>query len=454
MILVISAVLSAGCASPFDAENAMRDRLRRRSPTETTRGPSAEPPQSPASDNEKRDFELPEEPTLEDYRRYALEHSDALREAFHEWKAAIERVPQARSLPDPKVSYSYFVRESMKQQSVGVMQTLLDRGKLKARGAAALERARAAEQRVRAQKLETLAEVEKAYADYAFLHEALAVLEQQRQIAVSLKEAARAQVEAGEAPVADLINAEIRVAEIEDKIESRKARRPALQGRLNAAIGRAPEKSLPWPRPLQVAKLDEKLKSLRKALARANPEIAALGHESASRRHALREARRNRIPDLTLGVQFMEMVPANRQNQVAITGSINLPIYGERLEAERAEALAELGAAMRRRRQRKRALGAELEAAWFAFKDTRRSFKLYDERLVPKARKAMEASEGAYRADELSFRDLAKAQAELERLELERRRHRARLLKKKAEIKRLTGRTGGARPRDREPAKP
>ncbi|MEE9371057.1 MAG: hypothetical protein V3W45_06260, partial [Sedimentisphaerales bacterium] len=48
---------------------------------------------------------------LQDYLRYAALHNAGLKAAFERWKAAIEQIPQAESLPDPKFTYGYFINE-------------------------------------------------------------------------------------------------------------------------------------------------------------------------------------------------------------------------------------------------------------------------------------------------------------------------------------------------------
>jgi outer membrane protein TolC len=47
--------------------------------------------------------ELPADAGLDDLIRYAMQHSPELAVAYHRWRAAAERAPQARSLPDPEL---------------------------------------------------------------------------------------------------------------------------------------------------------------------------------------------------------------------------------------------------------------------------------------------------------------------------------------------------------------
>ncbi|MEJ2703464.1 MAG: hypothetical protein P8Z79_13575, partial [Sedimentisphaerales bacterium] len=52
---------------------------------------------------------LGENPTLSDYLRVAALNNAGLKAAFEQWKMAVEQVPQAESLPDPRFTYGYFI---------------------------------------------------------------------------------------------------------------------------------------------------------------------------------------------------------------------------------------------------------------------------------------------------------------------------------------------------------
>lgn len=54
---------------------------------------------------------LDAEASVQDYLQYAALNNAGLEAAFNRWKAALERIPQAKSLPDPRFNYTYFVEE-------------------------------------------------------------------------------------------------------------------------------------------------------------------------------------------------------------------------------------------------------------------------------------------------------------------------------------------------------
>ena len=49
--------------------------------------------------------------SLDEYRLYAVGNNPKLKALYHQWRAQMERAPQVRALPEPRVSYSEFLRE-------------------------------------------------------------------------------------------------------------------------------------------------------------------------------------------------------------------------------------------------------------------------------------------------------------------------------------------------------
>ena len=54
---------------------------------------------------------LTENSTISDYLEYAALNNPGLEAAFNRWKAALQKVPQARALDDPTFKYAYFIKE-------------------------------------------------------------------------------------------------------------------------------------------------------------------------------------------------------------------------------------------------------------------------------------------------------------------------------------------------------
>ncbi|MEX0885548.1 MAG: TolC family protein [Phycisphaeraceae bacterium] len=446
---VVTAAAALGCAGPLDGERDAFDRP----PRHIARPAYAsEAERRGDTSRERAAAPLPAEPTLLDYLRYAAAHNPGLEAAFHDWQAALHRVPQARALADPELSYRYVIHAMNERQAVGLSQMLPWYGRLRAGGDAATARARAAEARFDVELRRLRYEVKTAWAEYAYLARALAVMRESLAIAEQLEAAARSRFEAGGGAWADVVQAQLAAQQLADEIETLAATREPTVAQLNAALGRRADLPLPWPGrapSMREFALDEA--TLLARLAEANPELAALAHDTVGERHELRVARLNRVPELMLGVEYMQMPDA--QDAVGLMASINLPVWGGRTSAERAEALARFGAASLRRSDRLYELQADARLAWSRHRDARRRVERYDETLIPMAHEALAASETAYAQGAVAFEAISRAQAALQELRLTRERLAVDAFDAAARIEQLiggavteaAGRAGGVR---------
>lgn len=89
---------------------------------------------------------FPEDATFDDYLRHAVRHNPGLEAAFYRWRAALERVPQVKTLPDPRVSFGIMIDQvggsaEYMGERYSISQMFPWFGKLKLSGNVALEEA-------------------------------------------------------------------------------------------------------------------------------------------------------------------------------------------------------------------------------------------------------------------------------------------------------------------------
>ena len=121
-------------------------------------------------------------------------------------------------------------------------------------------------------------------------------------------------------------------------------------------------------------------------------------------------------------------------------GSINLPIWWDKLAAGVREGRYRQWAAALARRQRANELAAELKLVLYRFRDAERKVSLYRNTLTPKAVEAVRTSASAFRAGTASFTDLIDAQRVLLAFELAAERGSADRAQRLAELEMLIGR--------------
>jgi outer membrane protein, heavy metal efflux system len=440
----------AGCATSADwqARNAWQEIERTGQPGSLT--PAESPDEIPGND-------------LPAYLHYALQHSPALAASFNQWKAALEQIPQARALPDPELSFGYFVsqiesRADPRGETYMLSQMFPSFGKLRLQGDATLESALAAQQRFEAGRLELFERVAAAYYEYYYVHRSASVMEANLELANHLSEIARARFRTDAGAHQDVIRAQVELGRADDRLRSVRDLDGSVRANLNAALGRRAQAPLPPPPATEDLAFEPGILSAPDHvwLARAreaNPELMALEHEAASRENLIRLARRNYFPDLRLGVEYARNIEARMARMDGggkdmLTGiiSVNIPIWPEKYGAAVREARAMRDAAAMELENRRLQVEASLKQALYNFRDAERRIDLYANTLLPIARQSLQVTETTYRAANArgTFQDLIEAQRVLLEFELAHERALADRWQRLAEIERLTG--GQVRP--------
>lgn len=406
------------------------------------------------SDSDKEDVALPElgeTSTLDDYILYALLNNAGLRAAFARWKAALEKVAPARTLPDPRFSYANYIEEvetrvGAQEHKFGLAQTFPWFGKLDLRGEMALQAAHAEHQRYEAVKLNLIYRVKKIYYEYCYLGEAIEIGKNNVILLTHLEGVARAKYRGGAGRQSAVIKAQVELGKLEDRLISlQDSMRPVI-AKLNIALNRPAHFSLPEPRPLSLKKLKLSDAELISLLRVENPNLKVFDFMAAREDLAVELARKDYYPDVTLGVDYIDtesrsdMDPEdNGKDPVIAKVSVNVPIWHQKYESAKNEARARHRSVIKERREKENALIADLEMALYKVRDADRKISLYRDSLLPKAEQNIRLTQQAFTADKAGFLDLIDSQRILLGFQLEHKRATADSAQRLAEIEMLTG---------------
>jgi len=406
---------------------------------------------------------LNEQSKLPDYLTYAALNNPGLEAAFNRWKAALERVPQVKSLPDPRFKYRYFIeqvetRVGAQKQAFGIAQMFPWFGKLELRGDAATDAAHTTRQRYEATKLKLFFQVKDAYYEYYYLWRAITIVEENIQLVKNFESVARTRYRAAVGRHPDVIRAQVELGKLEDRLKTLQDLRGPIIANLNAALNRPAEASLPWPKHIEEESVSFTDQQLLEWMANSNPELRALEFEIAKSRTKIDLAKKDYYPDITFGVDFIDtddaigaMSPSDSGNDPIIAMfSINLPIWREKLDAGLREARYQHRAAVRGKTQKLNTLNAQLKLVLYWFRDGDRKIDLYRDTLLPKAVESVKANEASFRAGGSTFLDLIDAQRVMLAFELAHERALSNRAQKLAELEMLVGkeipRTGNFKP--------
>ncbi len=247
----------------------------------------------------------PELVTLVQCLRYAALHNAGLEAAFNQWQAALEQVPQARSLPDPRFSYRHFIeqvetRVGPQRQAVGLSQMFPWFGKRSLRGDVAQAAANAAKARYDAKKLQLFRTVKRHYYEYYYLMRAIEVVDENRKLVEYLEQVARTRFKTATADHPDVIRAQIELGKLADRLVSLTDQTTPLAAHLNAVLARRWDAPLPPPQTIDVPQIEGDDAQLAQWLRQANPQLIALQQEVAQQRLAIQLARKDYYPNVTV----------------------------------------------------------------------------------------------------------------------------------------------------------
>jgi outer membrane protein TolC len=389
--------------------------------------------------------------TLQYYLRYASLNNAELKAKFESWKASVEQIPQAKSLPDPKFTYSYFLEEvetrvGPQRQKFEIMQTFPWFGVIEARTDEAAANAKAAYKRYEAKKLELFQQVKYAFYEYSYLARAIEITKQNLELVTHFEEIARSRYTTAITSHPDIIRAQIELAVLEDRLKSLKELRPAITAKLNSILNRKTSRHLPWPKSPEYQQFSMDFSQLYTMIVKNNPDLQALEYEVEAARNSEKFAEKKSYPQLGIGISYIDTAHA-RASGVDDSGkdpvigmvSLTLPIWTDNYNAAQRQARAQLRQRTLEKVQMENTLASNAQQFLYEFEDSSRKIRLYRDVIIPKSKEMLLASETAYQSGSIDFLSLIDAQRVLLKYELYYERSLAENAQKLAKIEMLAG---------------
>lgn len=376
----------------------------------------------------------------------ATEANPSLRAARLKADALRSRPEQVRALPDPTVSagvfpYPILTARGAQRSRWQVQQSVPFPGTRALREDVAALRADASKADADALALALAFRIRRAYYTLYRVQEERRVIQAFQSTLQQFEDAALAQYEVGTEEQPAVLKAQIERERLQLRLETLDAERHSALQTLARLTGRP---SLPKG-PAQISPASYAAASPVVDAPMQRPEAVSLQAdvERASKEIAL--AKKDARPDFTVGVQYVDVAERdftptmNGRDALALSVGVQVPLWRGKQRAQVEQAQVE--------RQRARAAleAFELEVQT-QLDDLRRQvdrqraqLTLLDDRLIPKAETALDATLSAYQTGSTGFLDLLDAQRTLFQLRLQRIGIHTRLLQTTAELKRVAG---------------
>jgi len=370
---------------------------------------------------------------LDDLRSYlhqALAANPQLEAFKQRYEAAIQRIPQASALPDPMLQVTHFV-ESVQtrtgpQENVLVLsQKLPWFGKLRSRENAASAEAEALWYAFQAQQLTLARRVSLGFYEYGYIDAAIRLTAKNRDLLRKLEPIVEEKVKAG-GDLNALLRLKVEVGKIDDRLQTLQQQRIAQSAQLCELLALAEASVLPWPKWEAPAAFMPDGPAMMAAIRAHNPELALLKRKIASAEARRAFARLEPYPDVTVGLNYIQIsdpvinpnTPDAGQDPWGITVAVNLPIWFNKYNAAKAEALAHKRAFEREYTHRENVLRATLSTSLATLQDAHRRLQLYGEELLNLAEQAVANSRTSYEAGSTGILEVIDSERSLLDLQL------------------------------------
>lgn len=401
--------------------------------------------------------ELPEgKAVLSGLIQEALKQNPQIKAARNDWEAALKVVPQAKSLPDPMLSYSYFgqsieTRLGPQRNKFSLSQKFPFFGKLTLKGEIAKSAASIFEEHYNSVKEDIELRVKKAYFSLFWFDKALKINKEEKEVLRRLAKIAEKKYETGRGNQQDVLKAHLEISRVTDKTLLLEQGRRGIAAELNSLLNHSPDSPFGEAEEFKVPEIRFSLEELYAWAKEFRPELRKARHLIEKNERRLKLAKKNYLPDFKIMFDYIDVGagtttnPNDGRNSWMASIGINIPIWQGRLRASEAEAAIKIEASQEGYKNIENETLSRVNELFFEAKTAAEEVNLYKYSLLPQAEQSLKASEVGYLAGKVDFLNLLDSERMLLQIKIGYFKSIADLGKSLAHLERVVGKdlTGG-----------
>lgn len=347
----------------------------------------------------------------------ALEENPLVKAAYNEWQATLEKIPQAKSLPDPMIGYSLFgqsveTRLGPQQNKLSLSQKIPFFGKLSLKGKIAEKGASILEEQYNRVKADVIFKVKESFYSLYWFDEVIRISQEEREVLKHLSRIAQIKYETGKANQQDVLKAQLEMSKVEDKILSLKQGRKAVATKLNSLLNRSQDSLFGEVEEPKASPFEIEIEKLYQLAQGRRPELKKAQNLIEKDKESLKLAKKNYYPDFKIMFDYIDIGggttahPKDGRNAWMGSIGINIPIWRNKLHAAEAEAALQLKASQEKYNDIRNETLSSVNELYHEVKTDEEQINLYKYSLLPQAEQAFKASEVGYLAGKVDFLNL------------------------------------------------
>lgn len=290
-------------------------------------------------------LQLSAQQPLEAYLTEASENNPGLQAQYTAFEASLERAAQVSGLPNPSLSFGYFIhpvetRVGPQRARFSLSQMFPWFGSLSAKGDAAAAMAQAKYLQFIDAREKLISNVKASYYELWQIRETIELERENLRILESYEDLATTRVRSGDGKLSDVYRVQLEIEESQTRIDILENQLAQLKRNFNRLLNTEAEAAVElldtMPAPENFLQLDS---------AARHPSVARLQQMEESTKYQITAARKSGLPSFGLGLDYVIVgerndmsIPDNGKDVVMPMLSLSLPVWRNQYTAAQKEA--------------------------------------------------------------------------------------------------------------------
>ena len=370
---------------------------------------------------------------LDNYLVEAAENNPGLKATFNEYMAALQKVPQVGALPDPQISFGYFIQPvetkvGPQKARISASQMFPWFGTLGARKDVATEMARSKYEQFREARSRLFYDVKSTYYNLYFIQRAIGIATENIDILHTFRKLSLTKVESGKASSADVLRVEMKIADLENELALLRDNFFATQAGFNLLLNVEAHRIVNVPDSLTDIGLEMSREAVLDSIRERNPEVLRLNFAEASYQKQEIVAGNSGKPSFSIGFDYL-VVEKDRNSMASVSNpgkdafifptiGITIPLYRKKYTAMVKEAALMQKSVHNKKLNKINILESTYEKADKDYRDSDRRIGLYLAQ-SDKAERTLDILETLYETEGKDFEDVLTMEQQFLKYKLE-----------------------------------
>lgn len=368
---------------------------------------------------------------LDTYLKTAANNNPGLKAKFSDYMAAMEKVPQVGTLPDPTFAFGYFIqpvetRVGPQRANFNLMQSFPWFGLLNAQEDVATQMAKSIYEDFENTKSNIFFEVKTAYYNYYYIQKAIDITIENIKILEVFKRLSLVKIESGTASIVDELRVELELNDLENQLKLFLDTKDALQITFNNLLDREDKAEIIVPELLWQEEIPLNQMKMLDEIYTSNHQIKSIEHKLNAFLNQEIVAKKEGLPKFTLGVNYT-IVGNNPMSTVSDNGKdaflfpsvgLTIPLYRKKYKALIKEAQYRQEAEISRKEDAKNTLSTIYQNVFKDFSDGNRRIDL-NKKQSEIAKKVLDILIVSYSVNAKEFEEVLRMERQLLKYKLE-----------------------------------